>query len=80
MSKKPLTDKELKVGDRVRHKYNRSLGTIVKIWDGKYNVSYYEGEQYNPYRITVKTDHQPGMSIEFYAWNCKLDHLEKIEL
>ena len=73
------SDKEIKVGDRVRYKYGGYQGTIVGIWDGKYNTSYYEGEQYNPYRIRVEMDHQPNTSVEFYTWSCKLEHLEKIE-
>lgn len=68
----------MKVGDRVRHKYEGYPGTITKIWDGKYTVPYYEGEQFNPYRITVEFDHLPDTPIEFYTKNVKAEHLEDV--
>ena len=62
---------ELQVGDRVRHKYlRREIGTVVNVWDGIYHVDYYDGDQYNPYRITVKIDEEfretPEEEILYY--------------
>ena len=66
----------MKVGDRVRNRYTKKTGVILKIWDGKYRIDYYKGEQYNPYRITIKLDN----SIEGVAGDGtimqKMEHLE----
>lgn len=61
---------EIKVGSRVHEKYGTGKGVVVAIWDGKYYVDYYEGEQYNPYRIMVLLDGDSEGS------NFKLEHLE----
>lgn len=47
-------NQELKVGDKVRDIYNNFEGIVIDVWDGKYTVDYYTGEQFNPYRITVR--------------------------
>jgi len=49
-------DDKLEVGCRVKNIYSGEVGTVLKVWDGKYFCDYYEGEQYNPHRITVKYD------------------------
>lgn len=64
---------ELEVGDRVRDKYRGWIGTIIKVWDGKYYVDYYEGECYNPNRVTVKLDVGDDSIIMARA-----EHLERI--
>lgn len=69
---------ELRVGDRVRNIYTGSIGNVVRVWDGKYICPYYEGEQYNPYRIMVEEDHQPDEPIENFIHNYKAEHLERI--
>lgn len=65
-------------GDRVRNIYTNKEGTILDVWDGKYTVSYYDGEQYNPYRITVELDHSAGEAPSGYIYNFKAEHLEII--
>lgn len=57
---------ELKMGDRVCHKYYKWKGTVIRVWDGKYQTDYYEGEQFNPYRIQVIVDGNPEGSPAFY--------------
>lgn len=44
----------IKVGDRVRNIYDGFEGIVIAVWDGKYKVPHYDGEQFNPYRITVR--------------------------
>ena len=60
----------MKISDRVKNKYTKETGIILDIWDGKYTVDYYDGEQYNPYRIMVLLDGDNKGS------NFKLEHLE----
>ena len=74
----------LLVGDKVRDIYRGSKGIVLDVWDRKYFCSYYEGEQYNPYRITVRFGRD---YIEKYGGGClgdgtvivKSEHLEKLE-
>ncbi len=42
----------MQIGDSII--YQGYAGTILDIWEGKYTCPYYDGEQYNPYRITVR--------------------------
>ena len=42
----------MEVGDKIRFK--GFAGGIVGIWDGIYESPFFNGKQYNPYRITVK--------------------------
>ncbi|KKN78484.1 hypothetical protein LCGC14_0350160 [marine sediment metagenome] len=69
----------MKAGDRVRNIYSGKAGVVIKVWDGKYTVSYYKGEQYNPYRITVELDHQPHAALDSYIRTFKAEHLEVSE-
>ena len=72
---------KLKVGDKVRNIHNNFEGVIINIWDGKYTCSYYNGEQFNPYRIMVRFGQDYIM--KFGGGLCgdgtimlKLEHLE----
>ena len=64
----------MKVGDRVRNIYTGKTGTVLDVWDGKYTVDYYKGEQYNPYRIRVRLDNSNPIPPSF-----KMEHLEVIK-
>ena len=44
----------IRVGDKVKDKTTGYEGTVTSIWDGKYTQWFYEGEQFNPYWITVR--------------------------
>ncbi|MBA7499217.1 hypothetical protein ES704_01957 [subsurface metagenome] len=66
----------MEVGDRVTNRFTKQTGIIIDIWDGKYSVDYYEGEQYNPYRVRVKLDNSTGGAVEESIVNQKIEHLE----
>ena len=66
----------MKVGDRVRNIYSGKTGVILDVWDGKYSVDYYEGEQYNPYRITVTFDNSTEGVTGKGTVVQKMEHLE----
>ena len=63
---------KLKVGDRARNVYDGREGVVIDIWDGKFTTPCYEGEQYNPYRISVRLDNSDNVPSNF-----KLEHLER---
>ena len=44
----------IKVDDKVRDIYDGCEGIVLGIWDGKFTTPAYKGEQYNPYRVTVR--------------------------
>ncbi len=68
----------MKVGDRVIDIYTSRIGTILNIWDGKYTCSHYEGEQYNPYRITVQWDNSTDGVCGDGTMTSKAEYLETI--
>ena len=57
---------------KVRDKNTGVSGEVVQIWDGKYTASYYDGEQYNPWRIMVKVG-------KGHVVNKKMEDLDVIE-
>ena len=63
-------------GDRVRDKYTGETGTVLDVWDGKYRADYYEGEQFNPYRITVRFDNSTDGLLGDGTELRKAEHLE----
>ena len=64
----------MKVGDRVRNIYTGETGTVLDVWDGKYTADYYEGKQYNPYRIMVRLDNSDPIPSNFM-----MEHLEEVK-
>ena len=75
---KSIALSELQVGDRVRDKYWGGTGTVLKVWDGKYTVSYYKGIQFNPYRITVRFDNSTDGILGDGTLMSEAESLEKI--
>lgn len=69
----------LKVGDRVQNIYTKETGTVIDCWDGKYTCSYYEEEQYNPYRITIQLDNSEEGPLANGTILSKAEHLKLIK-
>ena len=72
-----MTRIDKKVGDRITNKFTKRAGVILNIWDGKYRVDHYKGEQYNPYRVTVKYDNGRDGVLGNGTVLQKMEHLEK---